>query len=293
MAGGRAILYRAPVRPLDLLRTLAVMLIWGLNFVVAKAGLAEIPPILMMALRFGLVAVLLCPFRRLRPALLVHVLPLSLTLGSVHYSLMFGGLALVDAALASLLVPIQVPLAAILAAFVFRERPTLRLVLGLLVAFLGIALIAGEPRASDPLPVAMILGAALVWAVANIQLKFVPATVDPYALTGWIAFFAAPQLAIVSLLVETGQLEALAAASWLGWSSVLYQSVVVAILSYVLWYRLIRIYPVGLMMPFTLLAPVIAVVAAVILLGEELTLRLAAGGLATLAGVAITVMRRR
>jgi O-acetylserine/cysteine efflux transporter len=287
-----AILYIAPVRPLDLLRTLAVMLIWGLNFIVAKWGLAEFPPLLMMGLRFGLVALLLCPWNRLSPRLLVHVLPLSLTLGSVHFSLMFGGLARIDAALAALLVPVQVPIAAALAALVFRERITVRLALGLVIAFVGTALIAGEPRASDPVPVAMILGASLVWAIANMQLKFV-AGADPYALTGWIAFFAAPQLLALSLLFEHEHWRVLVEASWRGWASTVYQAVAVAILSYAIWYRLIRIYPVNQLMPFTLLAPVIAVAGAALLLGEDLSLRLVVGGLATMAGVAVTVVRLR
>jgi O-acetylserine/cysteine efflux transporter len=282
----------AAVRPIDLLRTLAVMLIWGLNFIAAKWGLQEFPPLLMMGMRFSLVALLLCPWNRLSPRLLLHVLPLSLTLGSVHFSLMFGGLARVDAALAALLVPVQVPIAAVLAALFFRERLTVRLALGLAIAFVGIVLIAGEPGASDPLAVAMILGASFVWAVANIQLKFV-AGADPYALSGWIAFFAAPQLLGLSLLFEHEHWRVLTEASWRGWSSTLYQAVAVAIASYAMWYRLIRLYPVNQLMPFTLLAPVVAVAGAVVLLGEDVSLRLVAGGLATMAGVAVTVLRPR
>jgi O-acetylserine/cysteine efflux transporter len=278
------------VRPIDLLRTLAVMLIWGLNFIAAKWGLEEFPPLLMMGIRFSLVALLLCPWNRISPRLLLHVLPLSLTLGSVHFSLMFGGLARVDAALAALLVPVQVPIAAVLAALFFRERLTIRLAIGFAFAFVGIVLIAGEPRAGDPLAVAMILGASFVWAVANIQLKYV-AGIDPYALSGWIAFFAAPQLLALSLLFEHEHWRVLAAASWRGWSSTLYQAVAVAIVSYAMWYRLIRVYPVNQLMPFTLLAPVIAVAGAVVLLGEEVSLRLVGGGLATMAGVAVTVLR--
>jgi O-acetylserine/cysteine efflux transporter len=60
-----------------------------------------------------------------------------------------------------------------------------------------------------------------------------------------------------------------------------------------MWYRLLRLYPVNQLMPFTLLAPVIAVAAAVALLGEALSLRLLAGGVATMAGVAVTVLRPR
>jgi len=204
------------LRPLDLLRTLSVMAIWGLNFIAAKWGLAEFPPLLMMALRFGIVALLLCPWNRLPPRLLPHVLALSLTLGSVHFSLMFAGLARADASLAALLTPVQVPTAAVLAALVFRERLALRLALGLLVAFVGIVLIAGAPRASDPAAVAMILGAAFVWAVANIQLKFV-AGADPFFLTGWIAFFATPLFVALFLLHDGELVRVIADVSWLEW----------------------------------------------------------------------------
>jgi len=267
------------------------MLIWGLNFAVSKAGLAEMPPLMMMALRFGVAALILCPFYPLSPRLLVHVLPLSLTLGSVHFGLMFTGLARVDAALAALLVPIQVPIAAVLGAFVFRERLTVRLLIGLVVAFAGITLIVGEPRASDPVPVLMILGASFVWAIANIQMKST-AGINPYALTGWIAFFAAPQLLLLSFLIEFDQWHLVGSAGWRGWGAVFFQAIGVSIMSYGFWYPLIRVYPVNIMMPLTLLVPVIAVAFAVLLLGEELTWWLVSGGLLTLAGVAITVVRR-
>ena len=130
------------MKPIDLGRTLAVMLIWGFNFPIAKTGLGEFPPILMMALRFALVALLVCPVKRLPVEKLPHILVLSMMLGSVHFSLMFTGLSRIDAATASLLTPVQVPISALLAALVLRERVTRVQGVGVLLALLAIPLIA-------------------------------------------------------------------------------------------------------------------------------------------------------
>jgi O-acetylserine/cysteine efflux transporter len=275
----------------DFWRTLGVMVIWGLNFPISKIGFVEFPPILLVALRFTVVALLLVPFVRFPRAQLVHILPVSLTLGGVHFSLMFTGLARTDASLAALLGPMQVPFAALMAALVFGERVTMRLIVGFLISFVGLALIAGEPRATDPVPILLILAAGVAWAISNIQLKSV-ASLDPYSVTAWIALLSAPQLFLISLVLEENHIAVLTAAGWRGWGAVLFQAVFIAILSYTVWYKLLRRYPVNLMMPMTLLTPVFGVLFSVLLLGERLTLQLVAGGLATLAGVAVTALRK-
>ena len=69
---------------------------------------------------------------------------------------------------------------------VFRDRLSMRQLVGMAVAFAGVALIAGEPRFSDPVPILLILGASLAWAVANIQIKWLGA-LDNFTLSGWMA----------------------------------------------------------------------------------------------------------
>jgi O-acetylserine/cysteine efflux transporter len=275
----------------DFWRTLGVMAIWGLNFPVSKIGLVELPPILLVALRFTVVALVLVPFVRFPRGQLVHLLPVSLTLGGVHFSLMFTGLARTDASMAALLGPMQIPFAALMAALVFGERVTLRLVVGFLVSFAGLALIAGGPHAADPVPILLILAAGIAWAISNIQLKAV-AGLEPYSVTAWIALLSAPQLFLISLVLEENHIAVLTSAGWRGWGAVLFQAVFIAIVSYTMWYQLLRRYPVNIMMPMTLLTPVFGVLFSVLLLGEHLTLQLVAGGLVTLSGVAVTALRR-
>jgi len=269
-----------------------IMAIWGLNFAVAKIGLAQLPPILMMALRFGVVAVALGPFVKLPRGRFRPILLISVSLGLLHFSLMFTGLAGIDAATAAIAIQLQVPFAALLAAIFFKDRLGWRRALGMAIAFGGVALIAGEPRLEGSyLALALVVAAACIWSVANVQIKLL-GEIDGMVLNAWVAIFATPQLLAASLLLEQGQWAAVTAADWRAWASVLYQSVLVFGLGYGIWYRLLRLYRVNQTMPFLLLVPVFGVAASVALLGEQLTATLVAGGLLTVAGVGIIVLRR-
>ncbi len=280
------------MKPIDLSLTLFVMLVWGLNFVVAKWGLEQFPPILMIALRFAMVAIVLLPFVKVPRDKMRGILALSLTLGGVHFSLMFMGLRDLDAAAAAIACQLQVPFAAIIAAVVLKDTLGWRRVAGMAIAFIGVVVMAGEPRFSDDLtPLFMVVAASFMWAVANIQIKKLGA-IDGFALNAYLGLFAVPQLFFASALLETGQIEAIRNADWAGWLSVAYMAVMVTLVSYALWFRILRRYPVNLAMPFTLLVPIFGVLSAVLLLDEPLGFRVALGGIATIAGVAIIVLRR-
>jgi O-acetylserine/cysteine efflux transporter len=275
----------------DAALAVAVMLLWALNFPVMKLAFLDFPPLLFTALRFALVALLVCPFRRLPPGKLKPILLLSLTLGTFHFSLMFSGLARLEAGTAALLVQSQVPFAALLAAVWYRDRLTPRMILGMIIAALGVALIAGRPRLDDLVPILMVLAASFAWALATLQFKSI-GPVDGFALSGWMALFAAPQLLILSLLIESRHAAIIARAGWYGWSGVVYAAIVITLFSYALWYPLLRKYPVNQAMPFTLLVPALAVIASAIILGERLDSQALLGGAATIAGVAVIVLRR-
>ena len=280
------------VRPLHLFLFVFVMLIWGLNLAVAKLGLEQLPAILLMALRFGLFALIAAPFVKWPGDRWPAIFLVSVTLGFLHFALMFTGLAGIDAATAAIATQLQVPFAALLAAIFFRDAIGWRRAIGLAIAFLGVALIAGEPRfEGNYLSLALVIAAALVWAVANIQIKAL-GTIDGFTLNAWVSIFATPQLLLASLLLEDGHLAALQAADWRALFSVVYQALLVLGVGYGIWYWLLRQYEVNQAMPFTLLVPVVGVAAGVFLLGEALTPYLIVGGLLTVVGVAIILIRR-
>lgn len=281
------------LRPVDTVAALLVVLIWALNFIAGKIGLRELPPLLMLSMRFGLVALLLTPFlSRMRRESWRLVLLLSVVLGTGHFGLMFVGLSGVDAGPAAIAIQLTIPFSAILAAIFFGERQGMGQIAGQVLAFAGVYLLAGE--SSQPVNVLYLLfvvAAAFAWAVANVVIKRL-GKVNVFALNGWVALLAAPQLLTLSFLLESGQREALAAASWSAFAAVGYTAVFSSIVAYGLWYYLVGRYPMNRVVPLTLLSPVMAVFFAVLLLGEPLSASTILGGAITLGGVALIEILR-
>jgi O-acetylserine/cysteine efflux transporter len=271
---------------------LIVMVIWGFNFAVAKFGLRDFSPIFLMCLRFAGVAALLLPFVRIPRGQMKEIFILSVLLGSLHFPLMFTGLTGVDAATASIAIQLQVPFSSILAAVLYRDRLGWKRGLGMAISFAGVIVIAGEPRALDnTFYLLLVIVAALIFSIVNIQIRRI-GDISGFALNGWMAIMAVPQLFVASLLMETGQWEQLHTATWLGWSAIAYMAVMVTIVSYLMWYPLVRKYPVNQTMPWTLLAPVFGVISGIFVLGEPMTPAMIVGGALTLVGVAVIVIRK-
>ncbi len=280
------------VKPLHLCLFLLVILVWGVNFAVVKIGLKDFPPIFFIALRFALVAIILVPFAKRPTGHWRQILAVSFTLGVLHFSLMFTGIKQVDASTAVIAVQLQVPFAALLASFFFKDKLGWRRGLGMAVAFAGVVAIAGEPNLrGNYFYLALIIAAACVWAVTNIQVKFLSA-VDGMSLNAWVALLAVPQLLIATYLLEDGQIAALEAASLSTYLAIAYNSLGVVIFGYGCWYWLLQRYNVNDVMAFTLIIPVFGVFSGVVILGETLSLVFMIGAVLTLIGVGIIVLRR-
>jgi O-acetylserine/cysteine efflux transporter len=282
------------MKPQHIALMLVCQLIWGLNFVAAKIGIQYFHPVLFCAIRFSIAALLLLPIVGLPPRRMIwRLLPLSFTMGTMHFSLLNLGMRVVDVATTSITIQLQVPFAAVMAAFFFREHLGWRRIVGMGLAFAGIVLIAGDPRFSGDQfwPLMAVVGAAFCWAAANIQVKAL-GEVDAVRLNGWIAILAAPQLLVASAILEGNSWQQITSAAWQGWTALLYQAVIVAIFSYWIWYNMMRRYPVNQVMPFTLLLPMIGFICGALILGDAITWRMMVGALATVAGVAIIVLRR-
>lgn len=275
------------MKPLDWAAAFAVIFIWALNFVVAKVGVSEMPPLLLLAIRFSLVAVLLTPFLRRLYGAWPTMLALSVVLGGLHFGLLFFGLQRVDAGPAAIAIQLTVPFSAILAWAVYGERMSLLQIIGLVIAFVGVYVLAGDPvRAPDPVYFALVVCAAFAWASANILIKRLVA-VRPITVNAWLALLTAPQLLVISLLVENDQWAVIATADWRAWGAIVYMAVAASIVAYSLWYYLIGKYEVNRVVPMMLLAPVLAVGLAAALLGEPLSAQTLIGGAVAITGLAM------
>jgi O-acetylserine/cysteine efflux transporter len=279
------------MRVQDILLALLTMALWGLNFAVAKMALAEFPPILLAALRFLLVASLLVPFCR-RPKQLRPIIGLAAVLGFLHFPMVFSGLARIDASTSAIVLQLQVPLGVVMAALLLGERLNWRHGLGMLIAFAGVALIAGAPRLeANRIGLMFLLIAALAWGYSTVQLKRI-GPINSFTLNGWLGLFVAVELVIISLAVEGSPLPHIAAATWRGWVGILYTGIVSTIVAFGLWARLVTRYSVGQVMPFMLTVPVFAIFGGVAINHDRITLDIVAGGLLTVLGVGMIVIRK-
>lgn len=280
--------------PRDWLSALTIVTLWGLNFVAVKISLTVLSPFLLTGLRFGVVGLILAPLFRPRLAQIPAIIAIALVLGVGHFGLLFFGISGMDAASAAIVTQLGVPFSALLAWAVFGEKLGWVRALGLLAAFCGVGLLAGEPSLPHPLPVAVASLAMAAWAVSNVQVKRLGA-IDPLALNGWVALFAAPMLMTISLLAETGQEAALTAAlsDWKVLGALAYTVIASSLVAYTLWYRLIARHSMNRVVPITMLGPVVGLASGVLFLGEPLTWHKLVGGAATLAGVAAVQLYHR
>ncbi len=269
---------------------LLVVVVWGFNFIAVKAGTLELPPLLLTGLRFLLVAVLLLPFVRLPKRQWPLILLLSGLMGGFHFGLLFVSVAGLDVATAAIVGQLAVPFSVIVARLFYGERMGLRGVAGLLLSFAGVLLVVGEPRHADPLSLFFGIVSAAAWALSMVVIKAI-GPINPMALNGWMAAFAAPQLFVLSALFENGQRQAILSAGCYGWGDVLYTALLATMTGYTLWYRLLARHPINRIVPLTLLSPVIAVTAGVLIFGGGFGWAKLTGGAMTLAGVAVLQLR--
>lgn len=271
----------------DVAATMLVVVIWAFNFVAGKIGLGEFPPLLMLGLRFALAGALLAPFLRLPLRRWRLVVLIGVVLGGLHFGLVFSGLAGVHAGPAAIAGQLTVPFSAFLAWIVYGERLGWLQLAGIAIAFAGVYILAGDPaQQPDPFYLLLVVLGAFAWAIANILIKRL-GPISPFVLNAWVAVIGAPILFAASAAIEDGQLQAIADAGWRGWGTVVFMAVGASITAYGLWYYLLGKHQLNRIVPMTLLAPVLAVVLAVLILGEPITLQVIAGGLLTIVGVAM------
>ena len=280
------------MKPVDVLIAISVAVIWGMGFIVAKAGMAHFSPILLMALRFALTAFCLIWFFRPPGGIFKQLFWISLISAALQYSLTFNGLRGIDASTAALLVQLEVPFGLILAWLVFGDRISLKQGLGIAIAFAGAILIIGEPKLAGDLVYAfMVIGGAFTWAVGQIMIKKL-GNIGGFRLITGGALFATPQLFIASFLLEQDQLQQIQSASPAAWATVAYLGLIMTAIAYALWYRLLGQYTVNQVMPFLLLLPVTSVIGGIFFLGESLTTKIALGGCLAIVGVAMITIQR-
>ena len=272
---------------------IAVPLIWGTGFVVAKGAISEFPPILLMALRFLVTSVVLVWFVKPPVGQLRALFLIAIVASAIQYSLTFTGLRGLDAGFAALIVQLEVPFLVILGAILLGEKASLRKWMGIIIAFAGVGLLIGKVEFNNAWgSVALVVAGAFTWAVGQIFVRKLK-NIDGLTTTAWVAVFATPQLFVMSFIFETNQIESITKASMSIWLAVLYLGIIMTALGYYFWNTLIRTYAIEKVAPFLLLLPVFSLIGGVLFLGELISIAKILGGLIVILGVAFVSLEKK
>ena len=286
----------------DGLLALVVILIWGVNFVVIKAGLHNMPPFLLAGLRFILVAFPALLFVARPKIPLFLLLGYGLTISFGQFAFLFSALKFgMPAGLASIVLQAQAFFTIVLGAFTFGERLHKNQFAGIALAVAGVLLLieAGlQGQHVALLGFLLTLGGAFCWASGNIfnkkimLLKERPATMSLVIWSGLVPilpFFAASWLVDGPEVIRKSLLEI----DFLTIFSLVYLAFLATIIGYGIWGTLLGKYPTSKVAPLSLLVPVVGLSSANLILGEQLTaLQLLGAGL-IMAGLYINVFGLR
>lgn len=275
------------------LLALAVVAVWGTNFVVIKLALGHMPPLLFATLRFA-VAVLPAVFFLPRPAVpWRNLAAYGLLIGVGQFGLLFVAMnGHISPGLASLVIQIQVFFTIGLSMYLSGERLQRVQWLALAMASAGIGVIVLHTDGTTTLlGLGLILLAALSWAGGNIVARSA-GHVNMVAYVVWSSLFAVPPLAALAVLFEGWDAVAagLRGADTATWLAVAWQAWGNSLFGYAAWGWLLARYPAATITPMALLVPLFGMGGAALWLNEGLPSWKIAAAALVMGGLALNLL---
>jgi O-acetylserine/cysteine efflux transporter len=285
-----------PIAPLDFLQLVAVALIWGVNNVLARVALFELPPFLVVAARFTVVLVLIG--WRIRPIPRAKWPAFALMLccvGPVHFGVQFTGLHMAHD-LAPMVVAMQLwaPASVLFAMLLLHEHASRLRLAGVALAFIGVAGMTFDPVVfAQGGALVLVAAAACAYGLGTVMVRWIGADMDVWSMQGWIALASAPSMIAATLLFEPQAAQAAAHASWFVWGAIVFAGIVSSIGANAMMFRLVQRYEVSRTTPYLLATPVISFTLAGLWLGDHITPRILLGAAVTMSGVALVALAER
>jgi len=284
----------SPLSLPEIAAIVAVVVIWGVNNAAAKLATETMPPLLVAAMRFGLAAACLIPFVRPPFPNWKSLLIIVVVGGPIHYGLIYLAFWLAeDVSPVSVATQLWVPFTALFAFLLLRERISRHALLGMVVAFAGVAWMTLDSHAISDWK-AILVGAAgsAAWAVTTVIARRTT-SIPPLKMQGLLALVALPSLAFGSALFEQGQVEAVRQAEPLVWAAVVWAGLVSSVLATTLVFWLVQKREAGRVTPYLLATPVVSILIGWTFMGDVLTPQILAGAALTIGGVAVVALAER
>ena len=269
----------------DLILALLVVIVWGANFTVIKLGLAGLPPMLLVALRYTFAAVPAIFFVKRPDIGWKYIIAYGMAVGVGQFSCLFYAMNIgMPAGTSSVILQSQVFFTLIFAAVLLKEHLRIFHALGVIISAIGLFFISGNigsgQMSSLPLGALFLtLLAAAFWGISNIIVRFASKqaaaqgkTIDMFGLVVWSSLVPPLPLFIFALILDTPEtlLNIVLGLSGQSIFAILYLSFLATLFGLGLWSFLLSKYPAGKVAPLSLLVPITGLITARAVLGEQL-----------------------
>ena len=217
---------------------------------------------------------------------------IALTSGAFHFGFIFVGFSMTDnIGPVAVAVQINVPFMLLLAVVFLNEKIGLYRIAGMVMAFIGVMIVGFDTVAfQSPWALAAVITGGCMFGISVILMRQLDGG-HPLQVQAWIAVISLPFLAAGTLLFESNQIESVINFGWLGIAVAIYASLGATVIGHGSMFVLLQRYPVTYLMPFMIAPPVLGVFFGIVLNDEEITWKIAIGGLMTLVGVGIIQIR--
>ncbi len=278
----------------DTLLASLVPIFLGFGFVIAKPAMEYFPPMLLMGLRFMFAASILVWWFPIPKSYLKKIFIASLIANTLQYSVTYTGLNLIDASAAVLLVQMEVPFGVIFAYLMLKEKPTLRSIIGIAIAFIGVYILTGTPNLDGKfIGTALVVIGSGIWAFGQVLVKPLSKELNPLALVAWLALFSGPILISLSAIFDGNTINYFKSANLNTWIIAIYLGFIMQPITYGCFYYVLKNNPLYKVLPIvTMGIPLTGLLAAIFLLGEDPTKELFIGGAIIIVGVILIVFNK-
>ena len=267
----------------------------GFGFVIAKPAMDDFPPILLMGLRFTFAASILIWWFPIPKGYLVKIFIASLVANTIQYSVTYSGLNLIDASAAVLLVQTEVPFGVLFAYFMLKEKPTIRSLIGIFIAFIGVYILTGSPSLDGKfIGIFLTILGSGIWALGQVLVKPLSKELKPLTLVAWLALFSGPILILLSNIFDGNSINYIKSANMNSWIIAIYLGFFMQPITYGCFYYVLKNNPLYKVLPIvTMGIPLTGLLAAIFLLKESPTTELYLGGSIILLGVILIVYTKK
>jgi O-acetylserine/cysteine efflux transporter len=279
----------------DLMILTVICLVWAFNLVSGAKGMQQFSPLMFMVMRFALLLTLTLPFLRLPPpGQWPRLIAAALSIGSIHFIFLFWALQRSsDVSSVAIVQQTYVPFAVLLAVLMLGESIGWRSLLAIGLAFLGVLILGFDPHVlSQPDALVLALLSGFFQALGSIYIRGIVG-ITAINFQAWTAIISLPLLFLLSLILETGQLESIRSAEPLHWASIAFSAIGASIIGHGLFYYMAQRHPISTITPYLLMMPLFAVMFGVLVWGDQPGWRMLLGGAFVLLGILAITLRTR